>query len=108
MERSGNVHTVVVRGEEGCARPASAEGMRHAEAFAGSDVLTRDTQAILDEAEELLEKWKHPDPYRHPTAPGGLYHVDTICASHLRVAGSKFERNLPSPLLNREYDPSFS
>jgi hypothetical protein len=30
-------------------------------------------QAILDEAEELLEKWKHPDPYRHPTAPGGMF-----------------------------------
>ncbi|KIW00940.1 uncharacterized protein PV09_07680 [Verruconis gallopava] len=40
-------------------------------------------RAIIAEAEELLEKWKHPDPYRHPTAPGG----------------SKFERNLPSPLL---------
>ncbi|TAQ84612.1 hypothetical protein B7494_g7075 [Chlorociboria aeruginascens] len=31
----------------------------------------------------LLEKWKHPDPYIPPTAPGG----------------SKYERNLPPPLL---------
>ena len=29
-------------------------------------------KALLQETEELLEKWKHPDPYRPPTAPGGL------------------------------------
>lgn len=28
-------------------------------------------QALFQEAEELLEKWKHPDPYIPPTAPGG-------------------------------------
>lgn len=28
-------------------------------------------QALLKETEKLLEKWKHPDPYVHPTAPGG-------------------------------------
>jgi len=28
-------------------------------------------QALFKEAEDLLEKWKHPDPYRAPTAPGG-------------------------------------
>jgi hypothetical protein len=28
-------------------------------------------QALLEETEVLLEKWKHPDPYRPPTAPGG-------------------------------------
>ncbi|KAI0198689.1 hypothetical protein F4808DRAFT_435448 [Astrocystis sublimbata] len=36
-------------------------------------------RALLKETEKLLETWKHPDPYIHPTAPGG----------------SKFERNLP-------------
>ncbi|CAC9888980.1 unnamed protein product [Aureobasidium pullulans] len=35
--------------------------------------------------EELLKQWKHPDPYRPPTAPGG----------------SKYERNLPCPILER-------
>jgi len=38
-------------------------------------------RALLKETEKLLEKWKHPDPYVHPTAPGG----------------SKYERNLPAP-----------
>ena len=38
-------------------------------------------QLIIEETESLLEKWKHPDPYRAPTAPGG----------------SKWERNLPVP-----------
>jgi hypothetical protein len=28
-------------------------------------------QALFEETEALLEKWKHPDPYRPPTAPGG-------------------------------------
>ncbi|KAN0082135.1 hypothetical protein V8E54_003433 [Elaphomyces granulatus] len=39
----------------------------------------RQQKALLKETEELLESWKHPDPYRAPTAPGG----------------SKYERNLP-------------
>ncbi|EKD15694.1 hypothetical protein MBM_06322 [Drepanopeziza brunnea f. sp. 'multigermtubi' MB_m1] len=39
--------------------------------------------ALFQEAEGLLEAWKHPDPYHAPTAPGG----------------SKFERNLPAPIL---------
>jgi NADH dehydrogenase (ubiquinone) 1 beta subcomplex subunit 9 len=39
------------------------------------------TQLIIEETESLLEKWKHPDPYKAPTAPGG----------------SKWERNLPVP-----------
>ncbi|KAL5408217.1 hypothetical protein PMIN06_000462 [Paraphaeosphaeria minitans] len=39
---------------------------------------------LIKETENLLEKWKHPDPYRPPTAPGG----------------SKYERNLPAPILD--------
>ncbi|KAH8844253.1 hypothetical protein MCOR27_007189 [Pyricularia oryzae] len=38
-------------------------------------------RALLRETEKLLETWKHPDPYCHPTAPGG----------------SKYERNLAPP-----------
>ncbi|KAK5135022.1 hypothetical protein LTR08_005682 [Meristemomyces frigidus] len=34
---------------------------------------------LIAQTEEILERWKHPDPYRPPTAPGG----------------SKYERNLP-------------
>lgn len=41
----------------------------------------RQQRLIIEETESLLEKWKHPDPYRAPTAPGG----------------SKYERNLPVP-----------
>ena len=29
-------------------------------------------QILFNETEKLLEKWKHPDPYRPPTAPGGM------------------------------------
>ena len=29
-------------------------------------------QALILEAEDLLDKWKHPEPYRPPTAPGGM------------------------------------
>lgn len=38
-------------------------------------------RSLLVETERLLQSWKHPDPYLHPTAPGG----------------SKYERNLPAP-----------
>ncbi|KAG7284096.1 hypothetical protein NEMBOFW57_010457 [Staphylotrichum longicolle] len=44
----------------------------------------KNRDALLKETEKLLEKWKHPDPYCHPTAPGG----------------SKYERNLPAPHLD--------
>ncbi|EDN95083.1 hypothetical protein SS1G_10958 [Sclerotinia sclerotiorum 1980 UF-70] len=46
--------------------------------------LERSSIALFKETEDLLEKWKHPDPYRPPTAPGG----------------SKYERNLPAPILD--------
>jgi len=42
-------------------------------------------QELMDQTQALLEKWKHPDPYRPPTAPGG----------------SKYERNLQAPILDR-------
>ncbi|KAK4889539.1 hypothetical protein LTR27_011714 [Elasticomyces elasticus] len=38
----------------------------------------RQQRALIEETESILQKWKHPDPYRPPTAPGG----------------SKYERNL--------------
>ncbi|EHY58299.1 hypothetical protein HRR83_004841 [Exophiala dermatitidis] len=41
----------------------------------------RQQRILFNETEKLLDKWKHPDPYRPPTAPGG----------------SKYERNLPAP-----------
>ncbi|TIA40728.1 hypothetical protein D6C78_02280, partial [Aureobasidium pullulans] len=43
----------------------------------------RQQRILFDQTEELLKQWKHPDPYRPPTAPGG----------------SKYERNLPCPIL---------
>ncbi|THV48698.1 hypothetical protein BGAL_0232g00020 [Botrytis galanthina] len=52
---------------------------------ASSPIDTKE-EALFRETEDLLEKWKHPDPYRPPTAPGG----------------SKYERNLPSPILDRK------
>ncbi|QIX00179.1 hypothetical protein AMS68_005696 [Peltaster fructicola] len=44
----------------------------------------RQQRIIIEQTQDLLEKWKHPDPYRPPTAPGG----------------SKYERNLPAPILD--------
>ena len=50
-------------------------------------------QELIAQTEEILERWKHPDPYRPPTAPGG----------------SKYERNLPVHTTEREltYHHSF-
>ncbi|KAL7273683.1 hypothetical protein RUND412_003455 [Rhizina undulata] len=44
----------------------------------------RQLRVLLQETEDILEKWKHPDPYVPPTAPGG----------------SKYERNIPPPILD--------
>ncbi|ETN45565.1 uncharacterized protein HMPREF1541_09397 [Cyphellophora europaea CBS 101466] len=41
----------------------------------------RRQRVLFLETEKLIDKWKHPDPYRPPTAPGG----------------SKYERNIPPP-----------
>ncbi|KAI5858101.1 NADH dehydrogenase 1 beta subcomplex subunit 9 [Tricharina praecox] len=41
----------------------------------------RQLSKLLQETEKTLQKWKHPDPYVAPTAPGG----------------SKYERNMPAP-----------
>jgi NADH dehydrogenase (ubiquinone) 1 beta subcomplex subunit 9 len=66
-------------------------------------------QELIKETEALLEKWKHPDPYRAPTAPGGsLLQAGYVSgpAAHTAIltgtAGSKYERNLPCPILDRE------
>ncbi|KAK1584719.1 complex 1 protein [Colletotrichum navitas] len=45
---------------------------------------SRQKRELLTQTESLLAKWKHPEPYVHPTAPGG----------------SKYERNLRAPILD--------
>ncbi|KAK1984272.1 complex 1 protein [Colletotrichum cereale] len=45
---------------------------------------SRQKRELLAQTENLLTKWKHPEPYVHPTAPGG----------------SKYERNLRAPILD--------
>lgn len=57
-------------------------------------------QALIEETQALLEKWKHPDPYRPPTAPGGTTELSLqLIPRHLAEidVGSKYERNLPAP-----------
>jgi NADH dehydrogenase (ubiquinone) 1 beta subcomplex subunit 9 len=58
-------------------------------------------QILFNETEKLLEKWKHPDPYRPPTAPGGKPAVcqwtELLQVADNRTSGSKYERNLPAP-----------
>ncbi|KAF3918388.1 hypothetical protein ABW20_dc0102346 [Dactylellina cionopaga] len=57
-------------------------------------------KALITEAESQLEKWKHPDPYIPPTAPGGAFHIVLASPSMLTISiGSKYERNLPCPIL---------
>ncbi|KAG9501446.1 hypothetical protein J7337_007134 [Fusarium musae] len=59
-----------------------------------------DAQALLTETEKLLESWKHPDPYTPPTAPGAYGKSRQVQNANDTVTGSKFERNLPSPVLD--------
>lgn len=62
------------------------EELKSYERYRGQMLINAPTQLIIEETENLLDKWKHPDPYRAPTAPGG----------------SKYERNLPVPSTERE------
>jgi hypothetical protein len=72
--------------------------------------LANPDQELITETEALLEKWKHPDPYRPPTAPGG--ELDSgLRYAHLCIltaTGSKYERNLPAPILDRKYRPALA
>ncbi len=60
-------------------------------------------QVLLQETEALLERWKHPDPYKPPTAPGGTMSLDNDLYDRelIGMAGSKYERNMPPPNLDR-------
>lgn len=60
---------------------------------------------LFHEAESLLEKWKHPDPYHPPTAPGGKSLPCSESDDGLLscILGSKYERNIPAPLLARMF-----
>ncbi|CAN9088058.1 unnamed protein product [Alternaria sp. RS040] len=67
----------------------------------------RQMRELIKETENLLDKWKHPDPYRPPTAPGGsLLMPGYISASAADmtvltgIVGSKYERNLPCPIID--------
>ena len=52
--------------------------------------LTR--KALIKETEDLLEKWKHPDPYKPPTAPGGmtLVPIDLVLIKQARNMSETF------------------
>lgn len=70
--------------------------------------VNRRDQALISETEKLLDSWKHPDPYIPPTAPGGtsLYNAQAnFRVNVLTTTGSKYERNLPCPVLDRESTP---
>ena len=49
-------------------------------------VLMYMVQILFNETEKLLEKWKHPDPYRPPTAPGGMadYPINQVRSADAR------------------------
>lgn len=62
-------------------------------------------QALLRETEKLLETWKHPEPYVPPTAPGGSFLASPRSrpTTNAQAVGSKYERNLPAPILDRGF-----
>lgn len=105
----GSLYPISIRSQPQCFRPKDAKS-EHQPAAKESRLannghrLIDGNQALLSETEKLLESWKHPDPYVHPTAPGGmglciLFPCDIFLTS---CVGSKYERNLPSPVLTRK------
>ncbi|KAK7440562.1 complex 1 protein [Colletotrichum acutatum] len=70
---------------------------------------SRQKRELLAQTEKLLSKWKHPEPYVHPTAPGGMSRFLSHTPQHFTnsaddadndCTGSKFERNLRAPILD--------
>lgn len=62
----------------------------------------RHRKALFEETQAILEKWKHPDPYRPPTAPGGISWISLLVFKYLHeLLGSKYERNLPAHVIDR-------
>ncbi|CAM1503725.1 Fc.00g013160.m01.CDS01 [Cosmosporella sp. VM-42] len=85
----GSLYSLTIRGQPQCDGPETTEGGINS--LSGRNTTADcDTQALLTETEKLLDSWKHPDPYVPPCAPGG----------------SKFERNLPSPILDPPPHPA--
>ena len=103
LARTSHVHSLLVRGEQKCHTTASAKSTSSWNALSIFKCLHM-LQAIMQEAEKQLEEWKHPDPYRPPTAPGGMISQPfdyPICNTN-DYSGSKYERNLPVPNTDRE------
>lgn len=102
MARTGCLHPLSVRGQQGRPRSSPATGRAATRHIPQPNLaLTRRTQVLLRETEKLLDEWKHPDPYRPPTAPGGMSLMPTVSrAHHLHLTtGNKWERNLPARIL---------
>ncbi|KAJ5885322.1 hypothetical protein N7495_009832, partial [Penicillium taxi] len=70
-------------------------------------------KVLFRETEKLLQSWKHPDPYRAPTAPGGLsprYSLQQEHTSnhyHRKQMGEKLARS-HSSLYVSHYTENFS
>ena len=50
-----------------------------------------DSQILFNETEKLLDKWKHPDPYRPPTAPGGMTRSAGSSQLHRKLTTHRLE-----------------
>ncbi|KAI5291666.1 hypothetical protein KEM54_002055 [Ascosphaera aggregata] len=51
--------------------------------------------ALLAETEKLLEEWKHPDPYRAPTAPGGTLYERNLAVPPRNLPPGQSEHGFP-------------
>jgi hypothetical protein len=75
LERTGSLHPIAIRCKEGRQGSTTTEGAtlfkkRILRLAPHADPIKM--QVLFMETEKLLQKFKHPDPYRPPTAPGGV------------------------------------
>ncbi len=107
VARSGDVSPIALRGQKGCTRTTSIAGMNgHYQGENHNLLSLYINQALIAETEDLLNQWKHPEPHRPISAPGGMLIYVDAGNEYMEYAdndtGTKYERNLPAPILDRE------
>ena len=69
LARTGALYSILVRTEPTRTRSQTTEGPR---CLVFSVLyMANHFKTLFQETEAILERWKHPEPYRPPTAPGG-------------------------------------
>lgn len=106
LARSSFIHPFSLRSQQKCDGAKATAGNQYFIQLNSFGSMSKARQALFQKTESLLEEWKHPDPYRPPTAPGGKSFatleaeiISSYNCSRIEVwekpAGSHFRSSVP-------------